>query len=217
VPNVIDPARWQWYAGSGTRGKRVSVWSRAPVRARAVVAWSSHITYPQMSYDPPIGRYLLTFTYSYSSRPPAAWKGGAELVILEASHPWGPFAFVARSARFGPSNGYGAGFPSQWMSRNGQDLWLKWAANFAGCSRGLDCSGKYGFNVARVHLTVADAARRSAASRAPRSVKPDSIAAGALSLLVALMLTGAVCGARRSAATRAKTRRSDPPARARPG
>ena len=60
----------------------------------------------------------------------------------------------AASKNFGPSNGYGAGFPSQWISRDGQELWLKWAANFDGCNPGLDCSGKYGFNLARVHLTV---------------------------------------------------------------
>jgi hypothetical protein len=82
------------------------------------------------------------------------WKGGAELVILDAPNPWGPFTFVAASKNFGPSNGYGAGFPSQWISRDGKDLWLKWAANFAGCNAGLDCSGKYGFNLARVHLMV---------------------------------------------------------------
>jgi hypothetical protein len=208
VANVTDPARWQWYAGigSGTAGNRAPRWSAAPAGTRPVVAWRSHITYPQMSYDPPLGRYLLTFTYSYSPQPPAVWKSGAELVVLEASHPWGPFAFVARSPGFGPSNGYGAGFPSQWMSRNGQDLWLKWAANFAGCSRGLDCSGKYGFNVARVHLTVAKAAQRSAAHRARRSVTPDSLAGGALSLLVALVLTGAVRGARRPAGARTPRR-----------
>lgn len=154
--NLTEPARWQWYSG-GAKG-RGSSWSASLGSARPVLEWGSHITYPQMSYDPPLHRYLLTFTYSYSSQPPAVWKGGAELVILEAPNPWGPFSFVARSPYFGPSNGYGAGFPSQWISTNGQDLWLKWAANFAGCSAGLECSGKYGFNVARVHLTRAQPA-----------------------------------------------------------
>jgi hypothetical protein len=76
-------------------------------------------------------------------------------VILEAPTPEGPFSFVARSREFGPSNGYGAGFPSQWISRDGRELWMKWAANFAGCAKGLDCTGKYGFNMAKVHLTLA--------------------------------------------------------------
>jgi hypothetical protein len=158
VANITDPRRWQWYAGEQTDpdGKRSPVWSASHSGTRSVLEWRSHITYPQMSYDAPLHRYLLTFTYSYSSRPPTVWKGGAELVILEASNPWGPFSFVARAKQFGPSNGYGAGFPSQWISHDGRRLWLKWAANFAGCSKGLDCSGKYGFNVARVYLRTAE-------------------------------------------------------------
>jgi hypothetical protein len=50
---------------------------------------------------------------------------------------------------------YGAGFSAQWISANGQTLRLKWAANFAGCAKGVICSGKYGFNVAKVQLTIA--------------------------------------------------------------
>jgi hypothetical protein len=147
VENVTNPDRWQWSAGER--------WTSSLRSAVPVLRWRSHITYPEMTYDAPLHRYLLTFTYSYSSRPPSVWTGGAELVVLEAPSPAGPFSFVARSSEFGPSNGYGAGFPSQWISSNGRDLWLKWAANFDGCKPGLDCSGKYGFNVARVHLAVA--------------------------------------------------------------
>jgi hypothetical protein len=161
VGNITDPARWQWFAGfaNGRAGKRTTRWESSLGAAVPVLRWNSHITYPQMTYDAPLHRYLLTFTYSYSSQPPAVWSAGAELVILEAQSPTGPFSFVARSSEFGPSNGYGAGFPSQWISQNGQDLWLKWAANFAGCSKQLDCSGKYGFNLASVHLTLSTSAK----------------------------------------------------------
>jgi hypothetical protein len=154
--NITDPARWQWFSGFHTdgRGRGIPRWSHALGSATPVLRWNSHITYPEMTYDQPLHRYLLTFTYSYSSQQPAVWTGGAELVILEAPTPAGPFTFVARSREFGPSNGYGAGFPSQWISRDGRDLWLKWAANFSRCNQGIDCSGKYGFNVARLHLTV---------------------------------------------------------------
>jgi hypothetical protein len=81
-------------------------------------------------------------------------RAGSELVIFTAPHPWGPFSFVARQRYFGPSNGYGAGFPISWISRNGRQLWLKWAANFAGCWAGLNCSGGYGFDYRRVRFTV---------------------------------------------------------------
>jgi hypothetical protein len=100
------------------------------------------------------------------------WTGGAELVIAASPSPWGPFSFVAASQDFGPSNGYGAGFPSQWISADGRRLRLKWAANFDGCAKGLDCSGNYGFNVAEVQLTVAPARTKKATTKPKSADKP---------------------------------------------
>jgi hypothetical protein len=130
-------------------------YAHAIAAAIPIVSWPGHLTYPQMAYDPPLHRYLLTFSCSYATAPPAIWRNGSELLILEAPPPWGPFSFVAHEPEFGPSNGYGAGFPIKWISSSGRDLWLKWAANFDGCRPHLDCSGAYGFDYRRMHLTVA--------------------------------------------------------------
>lgn len=156
IADMTDPSRWQWV--SGWRRHEGLPWPRFSSSFAAAVpiaSWGSHITYPQMAYDARLHHYLLTFTFSYAPTPPAIWRGGSELVVLIAPHPWGPFSFVARERNFGPSNGYSAGFPVSWISRSGRDLWLKWAANFVGCSPHLDCSGGYGFNYRRMHLTVA--------------------------------------------------------------
>jgi hypothetical protein len=156
ISDMTNPSRWQWV--SGWRRYEALPWpvfSSSLTAAVPIASWASHITYPQMSYDAPLHHYLLTFTYSYAAQPPAIWRSGAELVILAAPHPWGPFSFVAREADFGPSNGYDPGFPVSWISRNGQDVWLKWAANFDGCTTHLACSGGYGFNYRRIHLTIA--------------------------------------------------------------
>jgi hypothetical protein len=156
IANMTNPANWQWLSGSQQDdGQTVPVWSSSVSAAQPVLSWASHITYPQMSYDAAIHRYLLTFTHSYAPAVPDIWRSGAELDLLEAPHPWGPFSFVAREIDFGPSNGYAAGFPVKWISRNGHTLWMKWAANFDGCDPGLSCAGAYGFNYARVQLTVA--------------------------------------------------------------
>jgi hypothetical protein len=156
VADMTNPASWQWLSGwQPTAGQSYPAWSSSVQSAVSIASWASHITYPQMSYDAPIHRYLLTFTHSYANTVPGIWRSGSELDILEAQHPWGPFSFVARDINFGPSNGYAAGFPAKWISRDGHTLWLKWAANFDGCAKGLDCSGAYGFNYARVLLTVA--------------------------------------------------------------
>ena len=129
MADITDPAKWQWL--TGWQGL-VPVFSSSFGAAIPFASWAGHITYPQMAYDAPLHRYLLTFTYSYASVPPAMWKSGSDLVILETPQPWGPFSFVAHEPNFGPSNGYGAGFPINWISRNGRDLWLKWSANFFG-------------------------------------------------------------------------------------
>jgi hypothetical protein len=47
---------------------------------------------------------------------------------------------------FGPSNGYEPALPENWISSGGADMWMIWAANFAGCAHSLDCSGAYGLN-----------------------------------------------------------------------
>jgi hypothetical protein len=164
IANVTDPSRWQWFAGQ--RAGAAGVWSSSVAAASPVLDWAAHITYPEMAYDAGLHRYLLTFTYSYSSTPPAVWKGGAQLVVADAPEPWGPFSFVATSREFGPSNGYGAGFPSQWISSDGRTLWLKWAANFAGCAKGLDCTGAYGFNVAEVRVTTKAPAKPTGTAKA---------------------------------------------------
>ena len=153
VADMTDPTRWQWVSGVTATGS--SQYSSAFTAAVPIASWSGHITYPQMAYDSPIHQYLLTFTHSYAAAPPAIWRDGAELTMLAAPHPWGPFKFVAREMNFGPSNGYAAGFPIGWISRNGHSLWLKWAANFDGCAAHVDCSGAYGFNYRQMQLMLA--------------------------------------------------------------
>jgi hypothetical protein len=156
VADLTDPAQWQWASGwTQNNGELYPVFSSSLASAMPILSYQSRITYPQIAYDAPIHRYLLTFTFSYGSAPPAIWQNGAELVMMEAPHPWGPFQFVAHEPEFGPSNGYGPGFPVKWISNNGRDLWMKWAANFDGCRRYLDCSGGYGFNYRRLHLKLA--------------------------------------------------------------
>ncbi len=155
VADMTDPTKWQWQSGwQSVNGVPWPVYSASLSAAMPIADWPGHITYPQMSYDAPLHQYLLTFTHSYGLQPPAIWRWGAELDILVAPHPWGPFSFVARETDFGPSNGYDPGFPLSWISRDGRRLWLKWAANFDGCA-GLDCSGAYGFNYRQMQLTVA--------------------------------------------------------------
>ena len=141
--------------------------ARSP-SATPILHLANHLTYPRMAYDPGLHRYLLSFTYSYAAAPPGIWRNGSELVILDAPHPWGPFSFVTRASYFGPSNGYDPAFPVKWISANGQDLWMIWAANFDGCAQGLSCNASYGFNRQRVHLTPVTSATAKTRNRGAR-------------------------------------------------
>ena len=168
VADMTDPAKWQWVSGWRRRqGQRWPVFSNSQSAAVPVANWASHITYPQMTYDAALHQYLLTFTHSYAPVPPQIWRSGAELDVLTAPHPWGPFSFVTREVDFGPSNGYDAGFPPSWISKDGLVLWMKWAANFDGCSPHLDCAGGYGFNYRQLQLTPAPGATPSISGAAP--------------------------------------------------
>jgi len=156
VADLTDPSQWQWVSGwTKQNGELWPEFSNSLASAVPVLSWPSHITYPQMAYDSPIHRYLLALTFSYGQSASAIWRNGSDLVILDAPHPWGPFTFVAHESFFGPANGYAAGFPVAWISRNGRDLWLKFAANFDGCASNLNCWAGYGFNYRRLHLVVA--------------------------------------------------------------
>jgi hypothetical protein len=165
VADMTNPSMWQWASGWTQAWPQFSSSFSSAV---PVLSWSSHLTYPEMIYDSPIHRYLLTFSYSYTSTPPGIWRNGADLVIAESPHPWGPFSFVAHEPYFGPSNGYGAGFPVGWISRDGRNLWMKWTANFDGCQSHLDCSGGYGFNYRSLHLTLAGDRAKAKPHPAPR-------------------------------------------------
>jgi hypothetical protein len=87
------------------------------VRIAEAVGPNSHLGpahhLPEMAYDSPIHRYLLTFTYSYAVSPPAIWRNGEELIILEAPHPWGTVLVRRAPTRVRTLQRLRAGHPDQ--------------------------------------------------------------------------------------------------------
>lgn len=191
--DVVDPTKWEWYKGGGLWTTAGSSYSSSIHQAQPLLTWSGtqtlddsggHFGYPELHYDRAIGRYLLTFDYSYNTRascdpaPPSdcstydrAAAGyandGGELVILDASSITGPYTFVARAKYFGPGNGYSIGIPPVWQGPlvgSHQDVWLKWAADYANCTSRVqakvDCQyygdlGYYAYDMRRIRLTLA--------------------------------------------------------------
>ncbi len=174
IADMTDPSHWQWASGPAVTPGAEPTWSSSISQATPILQWSNHLTYPRMTYDPGLHRYLLTFTYSYGSSPPAIWRGGSELEILEGPHPWGPFSFVSRGDYFGPSNGYDPAFPVKWISSDGLNMWMIWAANFDGCNSGLNCAGAYGFNYQHLQLKLSgDGAAPIRSAREATAGKPQ--------------------------------------------
>ena len=153
----------QGRSGCGVDTEPCFFWDQTPGQA-------GHVNYPRMTYDAALDRYFLTFAdyYYRDVQPPAVpgplIKGGVELLIMEAPHPWGPWSFVARGPYLGSGNAYDPSFPVEWQGprkTTGQDLWMIWAANFGGaCGTPLLvpadlCQGVYGMNLRRLHFTVA--------------------------------------------------------------
>jgi hypothetical protein len=113
-PDVPDPSAWQWASGfQELDGQPSLIWSGSLKQSVPILTWVQHITYPEMAYDSPIHRYLLTFTYSYAVSPPAIWRNGEELIILEAPHPWGTVLVRRAPTRVRTLQRLRAGHPDQ--------------------------------------------------------------------------------------------------------
>jgi hypothetical protein len=170
APNLARDIRSLSYPRGGRAGcppdsAPCEFWKEAPGHV-------GYVNYPHMAYDRVLQRYLLSFAYWYyrDFQPPGEngpmVQGGAELIVLEAPHPWGPWSFVMRNPYLGSGNGYGPSFPVQWQGARtpaGQDLWMIWAANFSHCGEPMLvpadlCHGVYGMNLRRVHFTLAGTA-----------------------------------------------------------
>ena len=189
---TANPLYWDWFTGFDAGGRPTWMRASDPHLPQSIrslsyprpgkpgcsagdaadcLFWNDHaghINYPHMAYDAALHRYFLTFAdwYYRDFRPPSERgpmvQGGAEAIVLEAPHPWGPWSFVFRSPYLGSGNGYGPSFPVQWegaRTSEGQDLWMIWAANFSHCGNPMlvpadRCQGVYGMNLRRLHLTL---------------------------------------------------------------
>ncbi len=190
---TANPLYWDWFTGFDASGRPTWMRASDPHLPQSIrslsyprhgkpgcsagdaadcLFWNDHaghINYPHLAYDAALHRYFLTFAdwYYRDFKPPSEEgpmvQGGAEAIVLEAPHPWGPWSFVFRSPYLGSGNEYGPSFPVQWegaRTSEGQDLWMIWAANFSHCGNPMlvpadRCQGVYGMNLRRLHLTLA--------------------------------------------------------------
>lgn len=113
-----EQAAYEFFGGLRSTGD--PVWTANPVERKPVFSDPSgtdHNITPTVTYNPGIGRYLLS----------ASWGGPQRLGIFDAPEPWGPWATVVYDNNWGGYRGREAllySFPTKWISEDGMTMWM---------------------------------------------------------------------------------------------
>ena len=146
---VQDRAAWEFWAAPGEGAFEVeAVWTSDEWAARPVLRDPGRIGHPTMVYNAALDLFLLS--YSTDSVPhtfgtPASvaersWVRTTELVILEASDPWGPWRLVHHEPMWEhPHTPYLPQIPAKWLAADGMSGWMV----FSGDYTVPDCAGEY--------------------------------------------------------------------------
>jgi hypothetical protein len=121
-PEIMnDAGAYEFFAGHDSAG--TPQWTRDFVSIRPLVEWPGRIGHATITYNAPLGKYLLCVT-----------DGGNTIsafnsYILEADAITGPYRLVSFMERFG-EQGYFLNIPSKFISADRQTMWLCYSANF---------------------------------------------------------------------------------------
>jgi hypothetical protein len=165
---TVDPAipgAYQYYAGGGARSGSAT-WSSHESDAAAVFADPNRIDDPQVIYDAPLHRYLMTA--GHDAPGPESPSSIGNVGLFESPHPWGPWATVGYYEDWGAFGASGAGdylglnMSPKWSTKDGKTLWCIFS--------GLNAFDS--FNVVKATLTSRPLffwERRESAGQEPRS------------------------------------------------
>jgi hypothetical protein len=143
----VDPATpgaYQYYAGRDAHAPSAR-WSAQESDAAAVFIDANHVDDPQVLYDAPLHRYLMTVGHNI--------PGGASIGkfgLFEAPRPWGPWATVGYYEDWGAlgtaatGDYLGLSMSMKWSTKDGKTLWCIYS--------GLNAFDS--FNVARATLAT---------------------------------------------------------------
>jgi len=122
TPETInDATAYEFYAG--TDGSVQSVWTRDFAAIRPLVEWRERCGCVTMTYDAPLGKYLLCVTDGWPT------TGTMNTWVLESDAVTGPWRLVTFMEKFG-TQAYFVNLPSKFISADGRTAWLCYAANF---------------------------------------------------------------------------------------
>jgi hypothetical protein len=132
---------WEFFASPGEGAGPVNepVWSSHEHLARPVLRNPGRIGHPTMTYVAAIDRFLLTFgtdSVPHTLNTPkdiarATWDKTAELYVLEAPTPWGPWGLVHHDPAWEhPHTPYLPQIPAKWLDADGQGGWMVFSGDW---------------------------------------------------------------------------------------
>ncbi|MGH2618636.1 MAG: DUF4185 domain-containing protein [Thermomicrobiales bacterium] len=137
---VLDRAAWEFYAAAGAgRTAAEPVWSRHEAEATPILSDAGHVGHPTMTYDPGLGRFLLTFgsdEVPHTFETPEAvvketWHRHRELCLYEGPTPWGPWGLVHYDPFWEVKRvAYLPQIPPNWLSADGREGWLLFSGDY---------------------------------------------------------------------------------------
>jgi hypothetical protein len=118
---INDKNAYEFYGGSDASGR--ALWTRDFSGIRPLLRWKDHMGCVTMTYNAPLGKYLLCVTDGGKTR------GYKHTYLLESDRIEGPWKMVRYFSRFGEA-AYFVNIPSKFISGDGLTLWLCYSANF---------------------------------------------------------------------------------------
>ncbi len=118
---INDESAYEYFAGRDLSGK--AKWTKDFEKIKPLFEWEGNTGCVTMTYNPGLRKYFTCVSYGW----PAVWKFNT--YILESDSITGPFRLVTYMENFG-EQAYFVNIPSKFISEDGQNMWLCYAANF---------------------------------------------------------------------------------------
>jgi hypothetical protein len=119
-PDAIeDPQAYEFFAGHDPAGR--PRWTRSLAKMQPLLAWDDHLGCVTVTYNAPLGKYLLCVTRGVRA-------GHYDTLFLEAEALTGPWRLFCYWRDFGPE-AYFVNLPSKFISGDGRTVWVCYSAN----------------------------------------------------------------------------------------
>ena len=122
LATINDASAYEFFAGHDAAGK--PVWTGDFTRIKPLLEWNNNAGCVTVTYNAPRRKYLMCVT--------DGWPTCARMnsYVLEADRITGPWRMICYWKDFG-EQAYFLNFPSKFISRDGNTLWLCYSGNFA--------------------------------------------------------------------------------------